>query len=124
MNPVISFFCPGVPVPFRWAASGNRRYIPKAQKDWYEKVLFEAVCKDTISSGALRVWAEFVFPHPTKVKRKQHTVRPDLTNCWKLVEDACTAAGVWRDDSQVVKAEISKRYGKNPGVHVSVYRHE
>jgi Holliday junction resolvase RusA-like endonuclease len=31
---------------------------------------------------------------------------------------------VWRDDSQVVKAEISKRYGQNPGVHVSVYRNE
>ncbi len=124
MKPLLSFFCPGVPVPFRWAASGNRRYIPKPQKDWSDKVSFEAVRTETIFSGALSVRAEFVFPHPKTGKRKEHTVRPDLTNCWKLVEDACTAAGVWRDDSQVVKAEISKRYGENPGVHVSVYRNE
>lgn len=125
---VFSFFCPGVPVPFRWAANGNRRYTPKAQKDWSKKVLFaakaEAMLRETCFSGAVVVKAEFVFRHPKTVKREEHTVRPDLTNCWKLVEDACTAAAVWRDDSQVVKAEISKRYGQNPGVYVSVYRHE
>lgn len=111
-------------MPFRWAARGNRRYIPKPQKDWSEKVLWAATQPVYRLSGALSVKVEFVFPHPKKVKRKEHTVRPDLTNCWKLVEDACTAAAVWRDDSQVVKAEISKRYGQKPGVYVSVYRHE
>jgi Holliday junction resolvase RusA-like endonuclease len=115
-------------VPFRWKTSGNRVYIPKPQKDWSKKVVFaakaEAMLKETCFSGAVAVKAEFVFCQPKTVKREEHTVRPDLTNCWKLVEDACTAAGVWRDDSQVVKAEISKRYGQNPGVHVSVYRNE
>jgi crossover junction endodeoxyribonuclease RusA len=37
--------------------------------------------------------------------------RPDASKLCRAVEDALTDAGVWRDDAQVVKQVVRKRYG-------------
>ena len=37
--------------------------------------------------------------------------RPDLDNLEKLLEDALTRAGFWRDDSQIIGVRTRKRYG-------------
>ena len=38
-------------------------------------------------------------------------VKPDATKLIRAVEDAITAAGVWRDDAQIVTQVVRKRYG-------------
>lgn len=39
-----------------------------------------------------------------------HTSKPDFDNTAKAACDALTHLGVWKDDAQVVKATVSKRY--------------
>lgn len=50
----------------------------------------------------------------------QHTARPDADNVGKLVLDALTQSGWWRDDSQVVELTVRKVYSDRPRTVVSV----
>jgi len=45
--------------------------------------------------------------------------KPDWDNAGKMVSDALNHI-VWRDDKQVVKANVEKVYGQTPGIHVTV----
>lgn len=49
-----------------------------------------------------------------------HTSTPDADNVLKSVCDALTGVGLWRDDSQVARAEIRKEYGDTPGCWLEV----
>jgi Holliday junction resolvase RusA-like endonuclease len=49
------------------------------------------------------------------------TGKPDLDNLDKAVCDAITAAGVWRDDSQVTSSRVCKRYATtSSGCHIII----
>ena len=48
----------------------------------------------------------------------------DVDNLLKLVMDAMTKAGYWRNDGQVVNAMVRKAYGPKAGVEVSVHYRE
>ena len=48
------------------------------------------------------------------------TVAPDLDKLVRCVCDAITDAGLWRDDAQVVTLHAAKRYGRIPGVRITV----
>lgn len=58
---------------------------------------------------ALVVDVAFFFRRPKSVKRLHPTVKPDLSNIFKTVEDAGNGI-LWRDDSQIISASISKYY--------------
>jgi Holliday junction resolvase RusA-like endonuclease len=48
--------------------------------------------------------------------------RPDATKLWRPTEDALTGI-VWRDDSQIIRQLVRKRYcgpGEVPGAEVLV----
>jgi crossover junction endodeoxyribonuclease RusA len=45
---------------------------------------------------------------------------PDLDKLVRCVSDAITDARLWADDSQVVSLVTAKRYGEQPGVHITV----
>lgn len=47
------------------------------------------------------------------------TGRPDADNCQKVAFDGLNGI-CWRDDSQVVRATIEKRYGEEPKVQVEI----
>jgi crossover junction endodeoxyribonuclease RusA len=49
------------------------------------------------------------------------TVMPDLDKLVRCVADACTDAGLWKDDAQVVEIATAKHYGSLPGVSIYVY---
>ena len=51
------------------------------------------------------------------------TTKPDLDNYIKLVSDALNGV-VFLDDSQVVAIEATKRYGKMPGMIITVTEEE
>lgn len=47
------------------------------------------------------------------------TTKPDCSNVVKSIEDGCNGV-VWRDDTQVVRHGIEKRYAAVPGVVVTI----
>ncbi len=84
-------------------------------------------------TGPVRVTMEFVY-----VRTKGHygtgrnagvlkpnaptfvTKTPDLDKLVRSVNDSITDSGLWKDDSQVVVLEATKRYGANAGVVVTI----
>ncbi|MBB4915069.1 RusA family crossover junction endodeoxyribonuclease [Streptosporangium saharense] len=44
----------------------------------------------------------FTFDRGRTVKRRHHTVYPDLSKLIRSTEDALTGAGIWADDARVV----------------------
>jgi len=50
------------------------------------------------------------FEKPATAIRKFHTIPPDADKLARFVLDACTDAGIWLDDSQVIELTIRKTY--------------
>lgn len=67
----------------------------------------------------LELRAYFLRPKSAPKARVHHTTRPDLGNVVKLVEDAANGI-LWRDDSQIVSASISKHYGEPERLEITV----
>ena len=73
--------------------------------------------------GPVWVLLEIVFPVPASWSLKKQaaalrrdlwpTGRPDADNTLKLFGDGLNGI-LWRDDAQIVKSEIVKRYGERP----------
>ena len=49
-----------------------------------------------------------------------HTKKPDLDNLVKMILDCITLAGLWHDDSQVVRLSAMKVYSPEPRTSVTV----
>jgi Holliday junction resolvase RusA-like endonuclease len=73
--------------------------------------------------GAVKVEAVFYLTRKPTVKRELPTVPPDVDKLTRSLLDGITAKGdgVWRDDSQVVRLEVSKVYAVGQsGVAVTI----
>lgn len=73
--------------------------------------------------GAVKVEAVFYLTRKPTVKRDLPTVPPDVDKLTRSLLDGITAKGegVWRDDSQVVRLEVSKVYAVGQsGVAVTI----
>jgi crossover junction endodeoxyribonuclease RusA len=68
----------------------------------------------------------FVMPRPVSTPKRSTPAavkRPDVDKLARAVLDALSSAGVWCDDSQVVRLVASKRIaqiGEKPGCHIWV----
>ena len=62
----------------------------------------------------LGVQVKAVLARPRGSKRPSPTVRPDADNYLKLALDALTGLA-WSDDSQIISAEVVKRYADDSG---------
>jgi len=64
----------------------------------------------------------FAMPRGKTVKRRWHTVKPDIDKLTRGVLDALTTAEVYRDDSQVIALTVTKFYAEvdQPGVCIHV----
>jgi len=76
-------------------------------------------------SGAVELQLVFYLDRPSTISRKKRPhpiVPPDIDKLVRGVGDALSDAGVWGDDSQVVKLVAFKRYADshNTGVFISV----
>ncbi len=72
--------------------------------------------------GPVSLSAVWLFP-----KGKSHAdgewrvTRPDTDNLQKLLKDCMTRCGFWKDDAQVVKEEVEKRWSDDPtGIRISI----
>ena len=47
--------------------------------------------------------------------------RPDTDNLQKLLKDTMTQVGFWKDDAQVCKETVTKRWSREqPGIYIKV----
>lgn len=130
----VSFFVIGIPQPQgskTGFVQGGRAVIvdknPKLLKPWRAEIARVAAAAwaeygpGAPLDGAVRVEATFVFERPKSVKREHPSVRPDVDKLARALLDGITdAATVWKDDSQVIRLDVAKRYGQAPGVLVTV----
>jgi Holliday junction resolvase RusA-like endonuclease len=76
-------------------------------------------------SCPIRVWMSFGIPWPKAASKRRrlgveaHTVRPDLTNLTKLIED-CGNGLIWQDDSRIADLRLQKYYAEIPHVAIEV----
>ena len=70
-------------------------------------------------SGPVILNIFFTFSKPKSNKKPNHTQRPDLDNCIKLVSDAINGVG-FSDDCQIVGLSGVKAWGENGLIDVWV----
>jgi Holliday junction resolvase RusA-like endonuclease len=108
--PLIIEASPGLPVWRKAVADA----VIQAMQDSGDLSKFE---------GAVKVEAVFYLTRKPSVKRLYPTVPPDLDKILRSLMDGISAKGegVWGDDSQVVRLEVSKKYATGqPGVAVTI----
>lgn len=74
-------------------------------------------------TGAVKLTAVFTFtPPPSQLARlgTPHTHKPDASNLLKLIEDVMEDAGVFKNDSQIMRADPVKWWGERAGVQILV----
>lgn len=113
----LSFSVIGLPAP-----QGSKRHVgngimiesSKNVKPWREAVKWaaiEAVSGKPVIQGPVSLDIEFLLPRPKAAKKRVYPAnRPDLDKLIRSTCDALTQVGVYRDDSQVVVLNASKRY--------------
>lgn len=110
---------------------GGGRMVESSKKvaPWRKAVL-EAVQEQHPAlepyTTAVEVTTIFYIPRPKSVRRTLPTVPPDLDKLERGLFDALTIAGVWADDSLVVKSHAMKVYAEMfpPGAAVIVQEYE
>lgn len=132
----VQFEVPGEPfAKQRPRAARKGRYItvytPKETKDYETKVRtrYNRCYKDTILDGDLTVEIEGIFSIPKSVSKKKaseilinkepHTKKPDCDNMGKVCLDALNGVA-YADDAQINKLIISKEYGENAMVKITI----
>ena len=118
-NSPLAVFVPGKPAP-----QGSKRHVgrgiliesSKAVKPWRqdirEALIDEAGQPQRRFDGAVHVTLDFVLPRPLATPKRrtpEATKKPDLDKLERAVLDAISSAGVWPDDSYVVRMSSSKR---------------
>lgn len=73
-------------------------------------------------SGPVALSTIWLFP---KGKSHRHgewrTTRPDTDNLQKMLKDCMTKCGFWKDDAQVVREQVEKRWADDPtGIYIEI----
>lgn len=78
-------------------------------------------------TGPLRLVTEWTWewnksePKKNRVDGwKWRETKPDFDNISKLLCDQMTVLGFWHDDSQIVDARVTKRFGDRPGIRITL----
>ena len=130
---MLSFFVPGRPSPqgSKKSVGGGRfieasKYLPAWRKAVTEYAIYAATehAWETLD-GPVTLEVVFYMERPATIKitkRPHPVVPPDVDKLVRGVSDALSDAGVWGDDSQVVKLVAFKRYadGCDTGAFISV----
>lgn len=130
---MLNFFVPGRPSPqgSKKSVGGGRfieasKYLPAWRKAVTEFAIYAATENAWEPlEGPVTLEVVFYIERPstiTRNKRPHPIVPPDIDKLVRGVSDALSDAGVWGDDSQVVKLVAFKRYADNheQGAFVSV----
>tara|TARA_S200002703_G_scaffold43352_1_gene37755 strand:- start:418 stop:846 length:429 start_codon:yes stop_codon:yes gene_type:complete len=105
-----AFIVEGAPVAMgrpRFMKTG-RAYTPTKTREAVNNISSHAqnIIRDRGIDTPIHLDVVFLHPRPKRLKkgpRVLKTTRPDLDNLIKTVKDGITEAGIWKDDSFVVK---------------------
>ncbi|MEQ1003922.1 RusA family crossover junction endodeoxyribonuclease [Pseudomonas aeruginosa] len=105
---------------------------PKRTEDYEEEIGksgTKAMAGRDLLEGPVLVELDIALSIPQSMSKKRKslalagglypTKKPDMDNVIKAIYDGLNGV-VWKDDVQVVKAVVGKRYGETPGVRVKV----
>lgn len=71
--------------------------------------------------GPVALTVDWHFGTKTHPEGAYRVTRPDTDNLQKLLKDCMTRAGFWRDDAQVCREEVTKRWSRaRPCIHIKV----
>ena len=84
-----------------WKHAGGKHYLTKAAMAYYSQVAY-IIAQTGMRLGLEERLAVEVDVYPPD-KRKR-----DLSNVIKVLEDACTKAGLWQDDSQIDRLVVQR----------------
>ena len=111
-----------------------RMYDPDKSRDYkdYVRLAAREFAPDSLLESALGIYVIVYRSMPkkysnSKVKSQQAeaglilpTTKPDADNYLKGIKDALNSV-IWKDDSQIVDASVSKRYSLKPRVEIQVW---
>ena len=77
-------------------------------------------------NGAVALYVRWLFPKGKSHKNGEWRItRPDTDNLQKLLKDCMTRCGYWKDDAQVVKETVEKKWSDEPsGIEIELYELE
>lgn len=72
--------------------------------------------------GAVSLTTLWLFPKGKSHKNGDWRVsKPDTDNLQKLLKDCMTKCGFWKDDAQVVRETVEKRWSDEPtGIYIEI----
>lgn len=72
--------------------------------------------------GAVELRTIWLFPKGKSHKNGEWRVtKPDTDNLQKLLKDCMTKCGFWKDDAQVVREVVEKRWSDEPtGIYIEI----
>ena len=73
-------------------------------------------------AGALQLRTLWLFPKGRSHRNGEWRVtKPDTDNLQKLLKDCMTRCGFWKDDAQVVREIVEKRWSDDPtGIYIEI----
>ena len=103
-------------------------YDPPEVKDAKAK-LIAALAQHKIKqpfTTAVRLTVKWCFPVTGKHADGEYKItKPDTDNLQKLLKDCMTKCGFWKDDAQVVREIVEKRWSNEPtGIYIRIERPE
>ncbi len=77
---------------------------------------------DKPMEGAVSLSVLWLFPKGKSHKNGEWRItKPDTDNLEKLLKDCMTAVGFWKDDAQVVRESVEKRWSDEPcGIYIEI----
>lgn len=115
---MLQFSIPGTPIP-----QGSKRHVGNGRmieanpklRPWRAEVTRAALLalgdqEPFQKSDGISVELTFFLPKPKTVTRSMPTVKPDIDKLSRAILDGITDAGIWPDDSQVIKLQATKNY--------------
>jgi Holliday junction resolvase RusA-like endonuclease len=133
---MITFFIPCNPPTVTsqqkgaFATGKGIRFFKKARVKQAENNLFALLQPHVPAqpvAGPLVLSVKWCFPWRKSESKKRRAlgavpcdVRPDLSNIIKLLEDTMTTLRFWEDDSQVADLRLSKWWGDEAGITISI----
>jgi Holliday junction resolvase RusA-like endonuclease len=140
---VITFTAYGIPAPQGSTKAFMRRGMKHPvitadcarTKPWRQAIVDasrDALEHHAVMAGPVEVFVVFYMPRPKSAPRRvtEPTTKPDIDKLERALLDALTAAGVWRDDAQVIHVHSRKAFaggahdedgpGGVPRAHITV----
>lgn len=129
-------FVPGRPAPQgskTYLGNGGMRESSRFVKPWRADIVYAlaAEWRKPPLLGPIDLTLAFVLTRPASTPKTKPTPfaikRPDWDKLSRAVCDAITSAQVYKDDSQIVNANVSKRIaeiGENTGVWIHIRQFE